>query len=46
MMIDFGDTSYYVAMILKENYVDAKAYKIKISEVETDDYYAKRLEFK
>ncbi len=46
IIIEFGDSSYYVAMVLKEKFVDAKGLSVKITNEDNDIYYGYRLEFK
>ena len=45
-VFEFGDSAYYVAMILKEKFVDAKGLSVKITKVDNDIYYGYRLELK
>jgi len=42
---EFGDTDYYNALILKDEFVDAKGIKTKITGVDNDFYYGYKLEF-
>lgn len=44
--IEFGDSDYYVAMVLKDEFVKIENAKTKISRVDNDLYYGYRLEFK
>lgn len=44
--IEFGDKSYYVAMVLKDKFVDAKGLSVKVTKVDNDIYYGYRLELK
>jgi len=44
--LEFGDTDFYVAMILKDEFVDAKDLSTKVSGVDNDFYYGYKLEFK
>ncbi len=46
IVIEFGDSAYYVAMILKEKFVDAKGLSVKVTKVDNDIYYGYRLELK
>ena len=46
IVIEFGDSAYYVAMVLKEKFVDAKGLSVKITKVDNDIYYGYRLELK
>ncbi len=46
IVIEFGDSAYYVAMILKEKFVDAKGLSVKITKVDNDIYYGYRLELR
>ncbi len=43
---EFGDSAFYVAMVLKDKFVDAKGLTFKITKVDSDIYYGYRLEFK
>ena len=45
-VFEFGDSDFYVAMILKDEFVDAKGLDIKVTGVDNDFYYGFRLEFK
>ena len=45
VVIEFGDSSYYVAMVLKEKFVDAKGLSVKITKIDYD-YFGYRLELK
>ena len=45
-IFDFADTSYYVAMVLKEEFLTLDGATAKIARVESDDYYGFRLELK
>ena len=45
-IFDFADTSYYVAMVLKEEFLTLDGATAKISRVDSDDYYGFRLELK
>ncbi len=44
-VIEFGDKSYYVAMVLKKEFINAEGYETEVTRVE-DDYYGFRLAFK
>ena len=44
--IEFGDSAYYVAMVLKEKFVDAKGLEVKVTDVDNDIYYGYRLELR
>lgn len=44
LKIDFGDRDLFVAMVLKEEYLSVDGAKAKISEVEGDFYFLKRIE--
>lgn len=46
IVFEFGDSSYYVGMILKAKFVDANGLSIKISKVDNDIYYGYRLELR
>ena len=43
-VLEFGDTDFYVAMTLKEEFVDMKGAKAKTLGVDNDFYYGYRLE--
>ncbi len=45
VVIEFGDSSYYVAMVLKERFVDAKGLSVKVTKIDYD-YFGYRLELK
>ncbi len=45
VVIEFGDSSYYVAMVLKEKFVDAKGLSVKVTKIDYD-YFGYRLELK
>lgn len=45
-IFDFADTSYYVAMVLKDEFLTLDGATAKISRVDSDDYYGFRLELK
>jgi len=42
---EFGDSDFYVAMILKDEFVDIKNISHKVSGVDNDFYYGYKLEF-
>lgn len=44
--IEFGDSSYYVSMVLKTKFVKAEGLLIKVTDVDNDLYYGYRLELK
>ena len=44
--LEFGDTDFYFAMQLKDNFVDIKGAKAKVSDVDGDFYYGYKLEFR
>lgn len=49
--LEFGDTSSFVAMILKSKFVEVKGlnikdFKVKISDVDAESYYGYRLEIR
>ena len=46
IVMEFGDSAYYVAMVLKEKFVDAKGLSVKVTKVDNDIYYGYRLELK
>lgn len=43
---EFGDSDFYVAMILKKEFVDAGNLSFKVLGVDNDFYYGYKLEFK
>ncbi len=45
-VIEFGDTSYYVAMVLKDEFLKIDGASATISEVDSESYYGHRLELK
>ncbi len=44
--IEFGDSDYYVAMVLKQEFVDIKGASAKVTGVDNDFYYGYSLKFK
>ena len=44
--IEFGDSSYYVSMVLKNKFVNAQGLKIQVTDVDNENYYGHRLELK
>ncbi len=46
IVFEFGDSDFYVAMVLKDEFVDAKGLDVKVTGVDNDFYYGYRLEFK
>lgn len=44
LMIDFGDPDFFIAMMLKKEFLKARGIVTKISEVDNGVYYAYRLE--
>lgn len=44
--IEFGDTDFYVAMVLKKKFVTIKGADVKVLDVDGDFYYGYRMEFK
>ena len=44
-VIEFGDSDFYVAMMLKDEFVTVSGAKVKTSGVDNDFYYGYRLEF-
>jgi len=44
--IEFGDTDFYVAMVLKDKFVTIQGATAKVLDVDGDFYYGYRLEFK
>lgn len=42
----FGDESYYVAMVLKKEFIEANEYETQVSRVENDRFYGHSLVFK
>ena len=45
-VFEFGDSDFYVAMILKDKFVTIKGSKAKTTGVDNDFYYGYKLEFK
>ncbi len=45
-LIEFGDTAYYVAMILKDEFLKVNGATVKITKVDSDSYYGYALELK
>lgn len=45
IVFEFGDSDYYVAMILKKEFVDAVGFDTKVSSVDDDLYPGYKLEF-
>ena len=45
-IIEFGDSDFYVAMVLKDEFVSADGLNVKVTDVDNDFYYGFRLEFK
>jgi len=45
-VFEFGDTDFYVAMILKKEFVDTKGLPFTVTGVDNDFYYGYKLEFK
>ena len=45
-LFDFGDTDFFVAMILKKEFVSIKGAKAIVSDLDNDFYFGYRLEFK
>ncbi len=46
IVFEFGDSDFYVAMVLKKEFVDAKGFDVKVTGVDNDFYYGYRLELK
>lgn len=46
IVLEFGDSDMYVAMILKKEFVNAKDLDVVVTGVDNDFYYGFRLEFK
>lgn len=46
IVLEFGDTDFYVAMQLKKKFVNVKGAKAIVSDVDGDFYYGYKLEFK
>jgi len=44
--LEFGDSDFYVAMMLKNKFVTIEGAKAKVTGVDNDFYYGYRLEFK
>ncbi len=44
--LEFGDSDFYIAMVLKDEFVKVKGAKAKVTGVDNDFYYGYRLEFK
>ncbi|MEA1891533.1 MAG: DUF1007 family protein [Campylobacterota bacterium] len=45
-VLEFGDTDFYVAMVLKKEFVTLKGASAKVSGVDTEQYYGYSLELK
>ena len=45
-LVEFGDKSYYVAMVLKKEFVVAEGYETQVTRIDTDEYYGFSLAFK
>jgi ABC-type uncharacterized transport system substrate-binding protein len=45
-LFDFGDTDFYIAMILKKEFVEVNDAKVLISDLDNDFYFGYRLELK
>lgn len=45
IVFEFGDSDYYIAMILKKEFVDAAGFDVKVSSVDDDLYPGYKLEF-
>ncbi|MCD6172623.1 MAG: DUF1007 family protein [Sulfurimonas sp.] len=45
-IFEFGDSDFYVAMVLKDEFVTIKGSSAKVSGVDNDFYYGYKLEFK
>jgi len=45
-VIEFGDSDFFVAMVLKDEFVKADGLHAKVTGVDNDFYYGFRLEFK
>ncbi|MEA3371723.1 MAG: DUF1007 family protein [Campylobacterota bacterium] len=43
---EFGDSDFYVAMVLKSEFVNAGTLPVKVTGVDNDFYYGYRLEFR
>ncbi|MEA2098863.1 MAG: DUF1007 family protein [Campylobacterota bacterium] len=43
-VLEFGDSDFYVAMVLKKEFIDAKGFSSKVTGVDNDFYYGYRLE--
>ncbi len=46
IVFEFADSVYYVAMVLKKEFVDAKGLDVKVTDVDNDLYFGYRLELK
>ena len=44
--LEFGDTDFYVAMVLKDKFVKIKGATAKVLDVDGDFYYGYRMEFR
>ena len=44
-VFEFGDSDFYVAMVLKDKFVKAESLSTKVTGVDNDFYYGYRLEF-
>ena len=44
-IIEFGDSDYYIAMVLKKEFVKVNGALSRVSEVDNDSYYGYRLGF-
>ncbi len=44
-VLEFGDSDFYIAMILKKEFVDINGADAKVTGVDNDFYYGYRLEF-
>ncbi len=45
-LFEFGDSDFYVAMVLKDEFVSIKGANAKVTGVDNDFYYGYKLEFK
>ena len=43
-VFEFGDSDFYIAMVLKDDFVEAKGLDVKVIGVDNDFYYGYRLE--
>jgi len=45
-IIEFGDSDFYVAMVVKEEFLNVKGITASVTDVDNDFYYGYKLEFK